>query len=462
MAWRTILTADEMRAAEAAAIADGTPVETLMERAGTAAALAIWRHAGPLPTLVLCGPGNNGGDGYVIARALREHGVKVRVAALGEPQSPAAKGARASWGEAIEDFGGNLPAPLLVDALFGTGLKRGLDEDTALELIRLASAARVRVAVDLPSGAATDDGRLLSPVPENDLTITFQTLKPSHLLEPAARHMGRVVICDIGVEGTSRLHEIGAPALARPGPHDHKYTRGYVAVIAGEMAGASALTAAAAARAGAGYVRLVAERRISGVPSAIVQSVGSITLMSDPRIGAVAFGPGLGQSARAREALDRIIEADVPLVLDADALGLLSAKGPETLKRAKHLPILTPHSGEFERLFGTLTGSKIEQAREAARLSGAIIVFKGADSVVAHPDGRAAIGASASPWLASAGTGDVLTGIIAAMRAQGMEPFEAACAGVWLHARAAALAGPGLIADDLIEQLPRVLVECSG
>ncbi|MBW3609832.1 MAG: NAD(P)H-hydrate epimerase, partial [Actinobacteria bacterium] len=155
MAWRTILSADEMRAAEAAAIACGTPVETLMERAGTAATEAIWRHAGPLPALVLCGPGNNGGDGYVIARSLQERGVKVRVAALGEPQSPAAKAARDSWGQSIEDLGGNPPAPLLVDALFGTGLKRGLDEQTAFELMRLAAAARVRVAVDLPSGAAT-------------------------------------------------------------------------------------------------------------------------------------------------------------------------------------------------------------------------------------------------------------------------------------------------------------------
>ncbi len=462
MAWRPILTADEMRAAEAAAIAGGTPVETLMECAGTAAAEAIRRHAGPLPALVLCGPGNNGGDGYVIARALRQRGVRVRVAALGEPQSPAAKAARASWGEAIEDLGGNPPAPLLVDALFGTGLKRGLDEQAAFELMRLAAAARVRVAVDLPSGAATDDGRLLSPVPEQDLTITFQTLKPSHLLQPAARHMGRIAICDIGVEATSRLHQIGAPAIAPPGPDDHKYTRGYVAVIAGEMPGASALTAAAAAKAGAGYVRLIAERRVSGVPSAIVQSVGDTGSFDDPRIGAVAFGPGLGRSRPARDAFDGIIEADAPLVLDADALSLLSADGPQTLERAKHVPILTPHGGEFGRLFGALAGSKVEQTREAARLSGAVIVFKGPDTVVAHPDGRAAIGPPASRWLASAGTGDVLTGIIAAMRAKGMEPFEAACGGVWLHGRAAALAGPGLIADDLVAQLPRAVAECGG
>jgi len=228
------------------------------------------------------------------------------------------------------------------------------------------------------------------------------------------------------------------------------------------MPGASALTAAAAAKAGAGYVRLVAERPVPGVPSAIVQTVGNIAAVDDPRIGAVACGPGLGRGQRARNALDGLIEADVPLVLDADALSLVSADGPTALRRTKHVPILTPHAGEFGRLFGTLTGSKVEQAREAARLSGAVIVCKGPDTVVANPDGRAAIGAPASPWLASAGTGDVLTGIVAAMRAKGMEPFEAACAGVWLHGRAAVLAGPGLIADDLIGQLPRALAECSG
>jgi hydroxyethylthiazole kinase-like uncharacterized protein yjeF len=328
--------------------------------------------------------------------------------------------------------------------------------------MRLAAAAQVRMAVDLPSGAASDDGRLLSPVSDYDLTITFQTLKPSHLLQPAARHMGRIAICDIGVEAASRLHQIGAPAIAQPGPDDHKYTRGYVAVIAGDMPGASALTAAAAARAGAGYVRLVAEHHVLGVPNAIVQSVGDSAVIEYARIGAVACGPGLGRSQRARDVLGGIIMADVPLVLDADALNLISAGGAEALKEAKHVPILTPHAGEFERLFGALTGSKVEQAREAARLSGAVVVFKGPDTIVADPDGRAAIGAPASTWLSSAGTGDVLTGIVAAMRAQGRAPFEAACAGVWLHGRAAALAGPGLIADDLVEQLPRAVAECSG
>jgi hydroxyethylthiazole kinase-like uncharacterized protein yjeF len=418
---RPILTAAEMRAAEEAAIAAGTSVETLMERAGLAAAEAIWRYAGPLPALVLCGPGNNGGDGQVIARALRARGMDVRVGTLGDPD----------WE----------PAPLLIDALFGTGLSRPLDPAIARRLLGAAAAARVRVAIDLPSGAATDDGRILSPLPDFDLTITFQALKPSHLLQPAARHMGRLVVADIGIRATSDLIEIGRPALPPPGPDDHKYRRGYVAVLAGVMPGASALTAAAALRSGAGYVRLIGPCA-AGMPSAVVQGPGDPEeLLADERIGAVAVGPGLGRGAEANRLLDLALASGRPLVLDADAL---------TGERIPANAILTPHEGEFARLFPALAGSKVEKARAAAAASGAVIVYKGADTVVAAPDGRAAIAPPAPAWLATAGTGDVLAGIIAAMRASGLEPFEAACTGVWRHGRAAEKAGPGMIADDLI------------
>ena len=440
---RPILTAEEMRAAEARVIAAGTSVETLMDRAGTAAAEAIWRFAGPLPTLILCGPGNNGGDGHVIANRLSERGVKVRVAEFGD-------------GSALAEAPG---APLLIDALFGTGLKRGLDEATASALTRLAGEARVRVAVDLPSGVSTDDGALLSPVPDYDLTVTFATLKPCHLLQPAARHMGRIVVADIGIEAESRLHEIGRLRLSLPGPDDHKYSRGYVALLAGEMPGAISLAAGAAARAGSGYVRLISEGPVPGVPQAVVQTRGaSLELLSDSRIGCLALGPGLGRGEEARALLERALTQPHPLVLDADALHLLSA---EAVRGLPHTPILTPHAGEFERLFGSLEGSKVDRARSAAARSGAVMVCKGPDTVVAAPDGWAAIAPPASSWLASAGTGDVLTGIVAAMRARGLDAFEAACAGVWLHKRAAELAGPALIADDLIESLPAALAECS-
>lgn len=456
-----ILTADEMRAAEKRAIEAGTPVETLMERAGVAAAEAVWRFAGPLPTLILCGPGNNGGDGYVIARALRERGVEVRVAALAPPRSDAARRALSLWEGPVEDLAEVAPAPILIDALFGTGLARPLDDACAGGLARLAAGAKVRIAIDLPSGAATDDGRILSPVPTYDLTVTFATPKPSHFLQPMARHVGRLVVADIGIEATSALHLIERPVLRAPGPDDHKYSRGYVAVLAGGMPGASALTAAAAARSGAGYVRIVAPVPLSGVPQAIVQGSGDVgALLADGRVGAVVIGPGLGRGEASRALLRKTLASERPLVLDADALTLLADEGSDALREARHMPIFTPHAGEFVRLFGGEGGGKIERARAAASRSGSVVLFKGADTVVAAPDGRAAIAPPAPAWLASAGTGDVLAGIIAAMRARGMEAFEAASAGLWLHGRAAELAGPGLIADDLIAALPAVLNEC--
>ena len=458
MSGRPILTAGEMRAAEAAAIAAGTPVGTLMERAGAGAAEAIRRYAGPVPALVLCGPGNNGGDGYVVARCLRERGVQVRVAALGEPKSEAARAAREAWAGPVEALDEAPPGPLLIDALFGTGLTRGLEPSVAERLSELAGEARVKVAIDLPSGVATDDGCVLSPVPDFDLTITFATLKPSHLLQPAARHMGRVAIADIGIVAESALTEIGRPHLRAPGPHDHKYTRGYVAIVAGDMHGACALAVSAAARAGAGYVRILGGQHIAGVPLAVVQ--GGEGKIDDPRIGALVVGPGLGTSEAAMAQLDELLGAAAPAIVDADALNLLARVGPARLKAARQIPILTPHDGEFARLFPSLDGSKVEQARAAAAATGAVIVYKGPDTVVAAPDGRAAIAPPTSAWLSTAGTGDVLSGIVAAMRARGLDAFEAACAGVWLHGRAAALAGPVLAADDLLEPLRAAVAEC--
>ncbi|HYI39826.1 MAG TPA: NAD(P)H-hydrate dehydratase [Allosphingosinicella sp.] len=451
---RPILTAAEMRAAEAEAIAEGIPAAELMERAGAAAAEAIRRFAGPLPTLVLCGPGNNGGDGYVIARHLAEMGAKVRVAALGEPKTEEARAARAAWPGAVAPLLEASPAALLVDALFGTGLVRPLDEALSKRLCALAGAARVRVAVDLPSGVATDDGAMLSPIPDFDLTITFATLKPSHLLQPAARRMGRIVVADIGLDPRSRLGLIERPALRAPGPDDHKYTRGYLVVAGGVMPGAAALAASAAARAGAGYVVLAGEG--GAVPNALVRRPLEEAL-ADRRVTAILVGPGLGRGAEAAETLDRILSCPHPVVVDGDALWLLTDKGGY---RPRSAPTLcTPHAGEFHRLYGD-GGGKIEAARSAAARTGDTIVYKGPDTIVARADGRAAIARPSPGWLASAGTGDVLAGIIAAQCASGIPAFESACTGVWLHGRAAELAGPGLIADDLIAHLPAALAEC--
>ncbi len=432
-------------------MATGTSVHVLMERAGAAVAEAAWRFAGTPPTLILCGPGNNGGDGYVAARHLAARGVSVRVAASDEPRTEAARVAREGWRGPVETLSGARPAPLLIDCLYGTGLRRGLEDAEAERLMALAAAARLRIAVDLPSGIAGDDGALLSPVPDFDLTVALGALKPAHRLQPAARHCGRVAVADIGLgEIAADLHEIGRPHLPAPGPDDHKYTRGLVAVVGGKMAGAGLLSASAAQRL-AGYVTLSGDH--AGGAMALVHRDG----LDDARIGAVVIGPGLGRDEAAAARLDEALRSGHPLLVDADALMLLGA--PERLRALAHIPVLTPHEGEFVALFGPLPGGKVERVRAAAVRANAVVVLKGADSVVAHPDGRAAIAPPAPAWLASAGTGDVLAGIVAALMPR-HPPFEAACAGLWLHGEAARRAGPGLIADDLIRHLPRALEMC--
>lgn len=461
MTARPILTATEMRAAEEAAIAAGTSVETLMERAGAAVAEAAWRYAGVPPTLIVCGPGNNGGDGYVAARILHERGVPVRVAATGEPRTDAARAARASWSGPVGDFASERPAPLLIDALFGTGLARPLDAAVSEGLARLADAARLRIAVDVPSGVSTDDGALLSPVPSYDLTVALGSLKPAHRLQPSAGLCGLVAVADIGIEiADARTNEIARPHLAAPGAADNKYSRGMVAVAAGDMPGAALLAAMAAQRGGAGYVLMAGD--VAGGPAALVKrpardAKALARLLDDHRIGAVVIGPGLGRDRPARERLDAALSSGRPLVLDADAIVLLGDGGLGRLRRLSQMPILTPHEGEFVRLFGALPGSKLDRARAAAERARSILLLKGADSVIAHPDGRAAIAPPAPAWLASAGTGDVLAGLIGAMRTRGLDAFEAAQAALWLHGEAARAAGPGLIADDIVEHIARCL-----
>jgi hydroxyethylthiazole kinase-like uncharacterized protein yjeF len=435
-----------MRAAEQAAIDGGTSVEQLMERAGAGLAEAVYRFAGPLPALVLCGPGNNGGDGYVAARHLKERGVDVRVAALSEPRSGAAQAARAQWDGEVEILSGDTaPAPLVIDALFGTGLKRGLEDSVVQQLSRLCAAAVARVACDLPSGVETDSGTELSDAPAFDLTVTFGALKPAHRLFPAMQKCGRVVLVDIGIAAESRLHEIVPPALPPLDPGGHKYDRGLVHALAGKMPGAIALAATAAAKAGAGYVRVSTSKPIEALSASIVQ-IGTAEV-NDPHIGCLLVGPGMGDIP---QVLTLALTSRAPKVLDADAIAHLGEPGRLKGQDA----IITPHAGELVKLFGEIEGTKVQRALEAARRSGAIVVYKGPDTIVAAPDGRVGFAPPAPAWLASAGTGDVLSGIIAALRARGMAAFDAACAGVWLHGRAARIAGPGLIADDLAAAIP--------
>jgi hydroxyethylthiazole kinase-like uncharacterized protein yjeF len=438
-----------MRAAEEAAIAAGTTVEQLMERAGAALAEATYRFAGPMPVLVLCGPGNNGGDGYVAARHLAQRGVKVRIATLAEPKSDAAKWARSHWAGPVEQLGDETaPEPLVIDALFGTGLARGLDEGNAKQLSRLCGPAQLSVACDLPSGVQTDSGEELSLIPAYAMTVTFGALKPAHLLHPAMHKCGRLVLADIGIEADTTWHEISPPNLPPLDPGGHKYDRGLVHALAGAMPGAIALAAKAAAYAGAGYVRVSTSRPIDGLPSSIVQI--DHAPVNDERIGCLLIGPGLGDVP---QVLTLALTSKAPKVIDAD--GITHLGEPERLKGQD--AIITPHEGEFVKLFGELPGSKTGRALEAAKRSGAVVVYKGPDTLVASPDGRLCFSPHAHPWLASAGTGDVLAGVIAAMRARGLPAFEAACAGVWLHGRAAEIAGQQLIADDLAAAIPAAI-----
>lgn len=446
---RPILTAQKMRCAEQAAIDSGTKVETLMERAGAALAEAAVRYAGPLPALILCGPGNNGGDGYVAAHHLAGRGIPVRVAAIAEPRSDAAKWARAQFDGEVERLDERTdPEALIIDCLFGTGLKKALEEPVAEQLFRLGDAARVRVACDLPSGVESDTGALLNEVPPFDLTVTFGALKPAHRLIPAMLRCGRVVLADIGIEASLDWHEIGAPELPRLDPEGHKYSRGLVHCLAGKMPGAIALAATAAAKAGAGYVRVSTSRAIDGLPSAIVQT--DTAVIDDGRIGCLLVGPGMGNIP---QLLTLALTSRTPKVIDADAIAQVG--DPARLHGQE--AVVTPHEGEFRRLFGDVPGSKAERALEAARKSGAVIIYKGPDTLVAAPDGRLGFPPPAPAWLATAGTGDVLSGIVAAFVARGMPLFEAASAAVWIHGRAAGIAGRHMIADELAEAIPAAL-----
>ena len=449
-----ILTAAAMRAAEERAIAAGSSVAKLMERAGTGVAEWVHRLAAGSEVLILCGPGNNGGDGYVAARVLAQRGVKVRVAALGEPKGEAAVAARAGWAEPAEPLSGKTEgASVLVDALFGTGLTRGLDAALVGIMQDLVAQARLSIALDLPSGIETDIGDDFGvTLPNFDVTLALGALKPAHMLHPGAQHIGAVRLIDIGLEAiASPVRTLARPPLAKPGANAHKYTRGMVAVVSGPMHGASELAARAAYRAGAGYVLLLTGG-LPNPPHAIVRQRWSAEALDDKRIGAVVVGPGLGRDDRAQEKLGAALSSDRPLVIDGDALHLLDLA---TLKDRAAPTVLTPHAGEFDALFGKGQGSKIDRAQDAARRANSVVVFKGADTVVAAPNGWANVAAMGNPWLSVAGTGDVLAGTIAAMLAQrSWDLLGAVSAGVWLHGEAARLLNRCFLADELADALP--------
>ncbi|OYY71246.1 bifunctional ADP-dependent NAD(P)H-hydrate dehydratase/NAD(P)H-hydrate epimerase [Sphingomonas sp. 28-63-12] len=451
IAGQPIVTATEMRAAEDRAIAGGRSIDALMAEAGAGIAAAVARLAGDRRVLILCGPGNNGGDGYVAARRLAQAGVAVRIAASGPPRTDAAVRARDAWRGPVEDVAAAAPAPVLIDCLFGTGLARPLEPVLAGTLARLVAAAESAVAVDLPSGVATDDGALLGPVPVFDHTFALGALKASHMLQPAAACCGALEVVDLGLELPGETRVLMRPMLGAPPADAHKYARGMVAVVSGAMPGAGLLASIAALRSGAGYVAVLGGN--GGGPLALVHRPFDAASLADARIGALVIGPGLGRDEIANARLAMALATDHTLLVDGDALHLASI---DQLAARAAPTVLTPHAGEFAALFGPGAGSKIDRARAAARRSQAVVVFKGADTVIADPGGRVVVAEQANSWLSTAGTGDVLAGAIAAMLASGLPAFAAAAAGVWLHAAAARRCPGAFIADDLAFALSAV------
>jgi hydroxyethylthiazole kinase-like uncharacterized protein yjeF len=485
-----LLTPSEMAEADRLTIAGGLSGIELMERAGRAVADAVMAgHPSGSRVTVVAGPGNNGGDGFVAARILAQHGYRVTVMLVGElaPLKGDAALAAKMWPGGVTDDPGFLAtADVLVDALFGAGLARPI-EGTARALIETMNALTTPVvAVDLPSGINGASGAVMGVAVKAAQTVTFFRKKPGHLLLPGRLECGAISVADIGIPDAV-LAQIqpktfeNMPALWRmrfpvPISQGHKYDRGHAVVVSGAAwsTGAARLAARGALRAGAGLVTIASPREALAINAAAslavmvrpVDGAAELTaFLADRRFNAVAIGPGAGVAEVTCDRVLAVLSGERAVVLDADAMTSF-ANNPQRLAvalkdRAAQRMILTPHEGEFLRFFGVLdertkVGSKLDRARLAAKLTGSIIVLKGADTVVASPDGRAAISANAPPYLATAGAGDVLTGMATGLLAQGMPAFEAAAAAVWLHGEAASAFGPGLIAEDLPEQLPRV------
>jgi len=455
-----IVRAAAMRAAEEAVFASGVPQADLMERAGAAVAREAARLAMGRQVLVLAGPGNNGGDAWVAARLLAKSGHDVMVAALGEAKEGAAAAMRAQWTGKVVDLAEAPARSIVVDGLFGTGLTRPLAADVAGHLQRLVTAAHFTLAIDLPSGMDTDLGRDLGTAGAT-VTLALGAFKPAHLLGDGLDRCGHVLLDDIGIPIATAWRTVAMPRLSAPASHSQKYTRGLVAILEGRMPGAARLAANAALHGGAGYVVRIGDDDDSQGPNAIVHRPMAefAKLLEDDRTGALVIGPGLGRDGDVSARLDAAIASPRPLVLDGDALSLIGRDVGKLRNRAAPT-CLTPHSGEFDRLFGEGKGSKIDRTLTAAAEAGAVIVHKGADTVIATPEGDVRVYAGGSPWLSTAGTGDVLAGLLGARLAGGVAPLAAAEAAVWLHGRAAQLAGPAFAADDLIPCLPRAIAEC--
>lgn len=466
-----LLTVREMAEADRLAVDDGDTFP-LMEAAGRAAARVIQRRFAPTTAVVLCGPGNNGGDGFVIARYLAESGWPVRVGTLGGGRAGDAVRAAELWTGVTTAAGPQLlsDAGLVVDALFGAGLNRDIGAGAAYLVQAMAGASAPRVAIDVPSGVDGDTGQVRGVAAPATLTVGFFRGRPGHFLLPGRDLCGTVRIVDIGIPG--RVLETIAPRQARNLPGvwkqhlpsaaltDHKYRRGHALVVGGErMTGAARFATAAARRIGCGMVTLVVPGPAEAVYRATVPGalVRPLEGAGEVRFTAMLAGPGMGTGPEGRDAVVSLLARGAPAVLDADALTLFADAADDLAAAIRGPLVVTPHEGEFARLFPDLAdhgSGKMHRARAAADRLGAVVVLKGADTVIAAPGGDLLINANAPAWLATGGTGDVLAGTITGLLAQGMPAAEAAAAAVWLNGAAALAAGPGLLAEDLPDLLP--------
>lgn len=489
-----VVSAAQMRQADAAAIASGTSGYTLMRRAGEAVAdRAVEFLSGGERVLAVCGPGNNGGDGFVAARILRERGFSVEVALLGPVSNLAGDAALAAgdWAGPVLPLDEIDPAAaaLVIVGLFGTGLSRPVEGAARQAIETINGSGQPVLAIDIPSGVDADTGQVHGVAVRANATVTFVRSKPGHLLLPGRVFCGDLRVVDIGigdvvVAGTGARTFVNHPdlwraSLPRPSEDGHKYERGHTLVCSGPATrtGAARLAARAALRIGSGLVTLASPGDALAENGAHLTAImlrpcdgesGLAELLADKRFSTVCAGPGLGDGEPTRAIVRVAAASGRALVLDADALtsfeGEAALLGGLLGAGAQCRAVLTPHGGEFKRLFAGETqvleaASKLDRARLAAERVGAVLVLKGADTVIAAPDGRAAINATGTPYLATAGSGDVLAGIVAGLLAQGMPAFEAACAAVWLHGETGRRFGPGLIAEDLPETLPAVLRE---
>jgi len=474
-----LLSVAQMTKADRAAIGAGTPGPKLMQNAGNAVVREITRRWSPRPVTVLCGPGNNGGDGFVVAISLAEAGWPVRVALLGRRENlPGDARVHADrWSGAIENITPGVieGAALIVDALFGSGLSRRLDPQIVATLTAVTQRGLPLVAVDVPSGVMGDTGESGGAAPAA-CTVTFVRKKPGHVLLPGRELCGEIVVADIGIppavleslnvdtwENDPTLWRAEMPRAKSSG---NKYTRGHALLCGGyPITGAARMAARAAARIGAGLTTIAVPDIAFSLYAAALTSImvqplkqhGDLTrLLSDSRYTAFLIGPGAGVNDATRGTTIELLRSAKPVLLDADAISVFASRAAELTRAIRGPCVMTPHDGEFARVFAA-QGDKLSRARAAARQSGAVIVLKGADTVIAAPDGRGIVNSNAPASLATAGSGDVLGGLILGLLAQGMDTFLAAAAGVWVHGAAAADFGPGLLAEDLPDLVPAVL-----